>query len=336
VFSLKNLPKFVKAQIDPFNHAADGCKIPDSNTYPSSPLKIEDQFLAESTDANGLLCRAYIPMLKNTRILHTAAGASSWKWSAAYGGGNDSGRLASVAANFSLVRPVAHGIKISCPSAPTTITGNLHVAVMATSDFGKTTWNFPRNVTELSNSMFYRKYPLAMFTQQSLTVVNKFLDCTSTRYIDPSADGIDNSGDVSLHTNGWAAIIVSVDSAPANSPVLTVEHVIHMEAIPLITGVDTASPAAPFDVRQQQVVSRMAAVNPAAFTDQEEQSYLSQIYSQLSQGMSDYGRDAFQHFVLPAARRVGYAAAGAAASYVSQYGLPGVTQFRHESPFITM
>lgn len=336
---ITKFPKFVKAQIDPFDHSVDGVKIPDSNTYPSTPLKVEDQFIGQGTDANGLKVFAFLPSLINTAIPANGATASTWSWPINYTGGVNSRQASSIASNYGLVRPVAHGLKLSCNYAPQTIQGNVHVAVFASSDFNKTTWSFPTSVSEMSNSMFYSKYPLAMFTQQSLNVVNKFLDCTSTRYLDPASDGIGNSTDVGFQHNGWAAIVICIEGGPASAPsVFAVDSIIRMEGIPNQTGLDTASPAAPFSVAQQQTVSRMAGQTPAAYTDQGEQNYLEQVVGHLAQGLSEAGSSLFHGYVLPGARRAGYHLGAAAIGYARHrfYGLPGLTQFRNPSPFATL
>lgn len=330
---LHMMPKFLRAQINPFDASVIGVKIPDSNTYPSFTAKAEDNWGSLVADANGLKAMAFIPTLKNNCIVHTAAGASSWTWSAAYGGGFDSSRQTAIAANSSLCRTVAHGLRISCPAAPTAVTGNLHVAIYASSDFGKTTWNFPVNIAQLSNAMFYRKYPLAMFTQQSLTVVNKFLDCTSSKYIDPGSDGIDNSSDIGFQTNGWAAIIICVEGAAAATSVLTVDEIMHLECTSSVGGVDNASPAAPFNVRVQETVSHMAGNTAAAYTDQEEQSYLQEVVAAVSQGVSDYGDSIMSNVVVPGARHAAYGALSYA--YNRAFGIPGVTSFRNPSSFQT-
>ena len=331
---LHQMHKFVRAQINPFDANVIGVKIPDSNTYPSSPIKIEDAFSGVMTDANGLKALAFIPMLKNNVILHTPATSASWTWAAAYAGGSDSGRSAAVKAQFSLVRPVAHGLRVTCSGAPTAITGNLHVAIVAQSDFGKTTWNFPTSLSEMSNCMFYKKYPLAQFTQQGLTIVNKFLDCTSTKYIDPASDGIDNSTDVGFQTNGWATILVVVEGAPVTTSVLSIEEVLHMEAIPLVTGLDTSSPAAAFDVGVQQTVSRMAGQVPAAYADTDEQSYLQEVAATIGGGISRGASNFYRNAFLPAVGRAAYAGVGYAVNRA--FGLPGVTNFRNPSAFQTL
>jgi len=331
---IHNLPKFVQAQIDPFDTDAIGVKIPDSNTYPSTTIKVEDTFNGLVTDANGVKAMVFLPMLKNNFIQHTPASASSWTWQAAYGGGTDSSRLASIVTNNSLIRTCAHGLKITCTAAPTAVQGSLHVAILASSDFGRTTWNFADNISQLSNAMFYKRYPLAMLTQQTLTVVNKFLDCTSTLYSDPNSDGIDNAGDTALQTNGWAVIVVVIEGASPGATVVSIEQIMHLEGIASRSGVASVSPASPFNVSVQETVSRMAGQTSAAFVDQERSDYVGQVLGSLGQGLSRGMNTAFNNYVLPAAGRAAYAGVGYATRRA--FGLSGVTNYRNPSAFQTL
>jgi len=334
VADLHRLPKFVQAQIDPFDANVIGVKIPDSNTYPSTSIKCEDAWTGLTTDANGLRAQAFLPMLKNNRIDATGATPSTWTWAAAYAGGNDSSRLTPVAANNALIRPVAHGLRITCNTAPTSVSGSLHVCIYAGSSFGKTTWNFVDNISQMSNAMFYKRYTLAALTQQPLTIVNKFLDCTATKYFDPNADGIDNAGDVSFQTNGWASIIIVVEGAAANSPCLNVEQVIHMEGIASRGGIDSVSPAAQYSIDQLQAASRMGSQVQGAFVESERSSYLSEVAGNLGNVIGSSARAAVRDYVLPAAGRAAYAGFGYAARRA--FGMPGVTDFRNPSAFQTL
>ena len=90
--------------------------------------------------------------------------------------------------------------------------------------------------------MFYRRYPLSTFTQQSLTLVNKFLDQTASRYLDPESDGIATADDDSFQSNGWATIVVAVEGSTVATNVIQAENVLHIEAIPDKNGISTATP----------------------------------------------------------------------------------------------
>lgn len=317
------MSKFVLANIDPFNSNAEGAKIPDSNTYPSAVLKVEDETTTTSDATYGLAAQAWRPYPTGTRINATAASSNSWTWTAAYGGQGNSTRLSSITSNFSLVRPVAHGIRIYAPTAPTSTTGFLHVAIVAQSEAG-TTWAYPTSIAQMNNCMFYQRFPLAMLTQKSVTVVNKFLDASATRYVDPSFDLAAQATDLTFHTEGWAAIILVVEGAPVNTGAVVVEQIVHLEAIPLASGVNTATPAAPFNISSLEAVSRVAGHTPAAVVQGEEQGYMQQAMDALGGGAWDYLR--------PYAYQAGRYAAHAGMRYVGR-GIAGVTTARLQSGF---
>lgn len=288
------MSKFELANLDPFDQNCYGARIPDSNTYPSTALRAEDE-VSMSTDAvNGVVTAAFRPFLVSTRVDATAAGASNWTWAAAYGGGSDSAKRASIAANYAHYRPVAHGIRLSAPTAPTSTTGFVHIAIYAENLRGAT-WSYPQSVQDMNNCMYYARYPLALLTQKCITVVNKFLDCSSTLYLDPTglAQASQDSNLVLQTERGWATIIVAVEGAPINTKVLTVELVTHLECTTLFSGVNTAMPAAPYNVSQLENVSRVAGHAPGTFIEGERGSYFQEALSSARQGISD----AFQEFI---------------------------------------
>lgn len=298
--------KFLLAQIDPFNEDCRGAKIPDCNTYPSTAFRVDDVWTALSTDANGIVARAFQPTIVNQIIDHVAATSSTWTWQANYAGGHDSSRLSNIIANFSLFRPVAHGVRITCPGVPTSVTGQLHVAIVTDDCRSQTSWNLPQSISEMSNCMFYQRFPLNQFTQQGVTIVNKFLDCTATRYMNPNSDGVANSSDINFQTNGWGVIMVVVEGGGNAQLVLEVENVLHVEAIALKSGLSTSTPAAPYNVGVLQNVSRMAGQTPAAFSDTGRNEYFQDVANSVRTGIRRSEIFALNNIITPAAERMGY------------------------------
>jgi len=321
------MSKFTLANINPFDQNCDGAKVPDSNTYPSTPVKLEDEFPMIADAINGMSVLAYRPYATATTVTAVTAGASSWTWPAAFGGAANSSRLAQIVGNYSLFRPVAHGIRLSCGGASTSVAGFVHVCVYAENLAG-TTWALPASVSQMNNCMYYQRYPLSMLTQRTLTIVNKFLDASATRYINPASDVAATSSDLSFHTEGWGTIIIAVEGATVSSQVLTVEQIIHAEALPLTTGINSATPAAAYDVRALQDVSRVAGSTPASFVQGEEQSYFAAVQSSLQQGINSVAMPALTNIAYGAGRygaRLGL-------SYIGR-GIGGVTTARLQSGF---
>lgn len=322
------LSKFLIANINPFDPAGDGAKVPDSNTYPSTPLTVDDEFNMSTDAVNGLVAFAYRPYMNAAVVAGVPASANSWTWPAAYSGVTASGKESNIASQYGLYRPVAHGVRLYAPTAPTSTTGFVHVAIYAESQLGKTTWNFPTSVAQMNNCMFYNRYPLALLTQKSITVVNKFLDQTATRYLDPATDVADTATDLSFQTPGWATIIVAVEGAPNSTKALVVESTIRVECLPLASGINTATPAAPFNISSLESVSRMAGSTPGAFVEGEEESYMQHVGSSLGRGFTSV----FGPAVERAAYYAGRSAANAASNYIGA-GIAGVTSYRQRSGF---
>ena len=240
----KKMSRFLLAQINPFHPMAEGCKIPDSNTFPSTPVRADDTFGLSLVTASNINAWAFRPTVTRT-VVNGTEGAASWAWSATYTGATDSARRTSIQNNYTLIRSVAHGIRIYSPVAPTSATGFVHVAIVPNNMYNQATWNLPTNIAQLSNCMFYNRFPLSLLTQKAVTVTNKFLDCTSTRYYSPSSDLAESGTDLTLQDDAWGTIMVAIEGTPIGQ-VPQVERIVHLEALPLPTGVNTSTPAAAF------------------------------------------------------------------------------------------
>lgn len=277
------MTKFTLAQIDPFNEKVYGAKIPDANTIPSSTCVIQDDYTLTGDAVYGTACQAYMPYLGRTRAVATASSATAWAWPATFGG-DASARLGSVVGNFNVVRPVAHGIRISCALAPTSVTGLVHVGIYTNTFLGATTWDLPINVGQLSNAVWYKKFPLSMLTAKPLTIINKIGDVSSQLYREPGSIMGANAGELSFQTNGWGTIVIAVTGVPLSSVPLAVEGIIHMEGQPLSTGVLTSSPAADFNPAELAATSRVASVTDATMWEGAEPSHLQEAVNAIHSG----------------------------------------------------
>jgi len=327
------LTKFELAQINPFDRRVIGVKIPDANTQPSDTYYAEDRVVFTYPATDLAIAKAFFP---NTAALYADSvngTSSSWTWPglsfftpAAVN--TDAG------ANFVLQRPAGHGVRLSCPNAPLNVTGFVHIGIYPISDFNATNWPLPTSLSQMANLSWYRRFTLSSLTQKSVTVVNKFLDLTAQRYSDPAADLIGTSNDVQYQTGtGWCAIIIAIEGAQASTNCLSVESLVHFEAIPKISSTNTggSSPAANFNVQEMEGVSRMAATTPGVFVEGEEQSVIARGMQALGSGVAAAAGEIFDDYILPTARSAGYAAAyGAAGALYGRYnrnrggGIPGI------------
>jgi len=124
----RGLTKFELAQVNPFDRRVIGVKIPDSNTQPSDTFYSEDRFSITTGATDYAQTRAFLPNLSVAMVVANNFSSSSWTWPPAYAG-TSSAVYTDAQSNFVGVRPCGHGVKISCPSAPTSVTGFVHVAM---------------------------------------------------------------------------------------------------------------------------------------------------------------------------------------------------------------
>jgi len=330
------LTRFELAQLNPFDRRVIGAKIPDANTQPSDTYYAEDRIVFTYPATDLAIAKGFFP---NTTALWTDSvngTSSAWTWPS-MSVSNAAAVSSDAVNNFVLQRPVGHGVRLSCPNAPLSVTGFVHIGIYPLTDFNRSGWDLPVNLSQMSNLSWYRRFTLSSLTQKSVTVVNKFLDLTAQRYSDPASDLMATGGDVSFHTGtGWCAIIIAVEGAQVNTNCLSVESLVHFEAIPKISSTNTggSSPAANFNVQEMEGVSRMAATSSGVFVEGEEQSVISRGMQALGSGFAAAAGELFDDYVLPTARSAGYAAAygaaGVAGAYYGRYnrnrggGIPGI------------
>jgi len=277
------LTKFTLAQIDPFNEKVYGAKIPDANTIPSSTCVIQDDYNLSADAVYGTAAQAFMPYLGRSRTVGTAGSSTSWTWPASFNG-DASSKLSSVSGNFNVVRPVAHGIRISCALAPTAVTGLVHVGIYTNGMLGASTWDLPINIGQLGNAVWYKKFPLSMLTAKPLTIINKIGDVSSQLYREPSSVVSGNAGDLVFQTNGWGTIVIAVTGAPLSSIPVAVEAIIHIEGQPSSTGVLTSSPAADFNPAELAATSRVASVTDATMWEGSEPNHLQEAVNAIQSG----------------------------------------------------
>jgi len=324
---LKKIP-FLLGQVDPFEDSVKGAKVPDSNTMQTETITAQDELSMALTTLGNV--KAF---LFNTAPLgaYVAAteGTGSWSWDAAYGGSTNLATAASMGLNYTGIRCVSHGIRLSSTVAPTSATGFVHIAIYAPSTYGKTTWPFPVSIAGMRDLPWYRKVTLASLTQSPLTVVNKFLDATAFRYTDPNetAGGFANAnrGEFVI-THSWATIVVAIEGTPI-STVLTAENILHYEAIPLFGTQASVSPAAASSPVQMAAAGRISAsANASHFEGSEHRT----VAAQAAEAIAEAGASGIQGFS-PYLNRAAEGAGALAGSFMlnalanaANNGLPGV------------
>lgn len=339
---------YALAHVDPFDDRCKGIKIPDANTMPSVALTLTQETTVSVT---GGFANAHafqpVPAAQEVFAAVKNVGSNSWQWgtsatSVALTAAQqvESLKLGALITGYDLYRPVAHGIRVSCGLSPQTVTGFLHVAIVARPKLNRfvNDW-WPASVGDLSESVWYKRVPLATLTQRPLTVVNKVLDTTSNNYLSPvraitgetvtqggvnygtasTNDGgnpaVGNASTTSTFDrdslNGFATIVIAVEGAPLDSAPIVVEQIMHLEAIPKSVGLQTGGLASPSRPDVLAGVSHMAATTPAEHFEGDEPSRIQQAAQAFATGaqqaMGGTLNTMADSFV-SAAGRAGYAA----------------------------
>jgi len=300
------LTKYELAQVNPFDKQVQGVKIPDSNTMPSDTAFVEDR-ITVSTGATDLAkAVAFFPNVGIVAQPALDGTSTSWTWPVYGLGASASSQLANFTSSFSGIRPCGHGIRLSSQLAPTSATGFVHIAIYPLPTYTSTTYLLPLNLSQMTQLSWYRRVTLASLTQRSCTVVNKFIDNTATRYSAPGSDLLASSDDQHFQFgSGWCAILIAVEGAPLNTGVLSVENITHFETLQLRGAAGSQSPAAEYNVRELEDVSRISGQGNAIFLEGEEPNQIRQATSILARGIQAIG-----NMVLPQSSYTSYTGGG--------------------------
>jgi len=319
--------KFALAQLDPFYSGVAGAKIPDSNSIPSiSTTDIEQVTLTSSAVAADLNGMAFRPQY--TWGTQTATAGAALNWGVAYvtNSANRSKRTGYVAA-IELTRPVAHAIRISCPVAPTTASGFVHIGISTETSYGAATWQYPTSIATVSGVQFYKRVTLASLTQSPLTIINKWLDDTAFRYSGPTSDLVQGTGNSFQTDFAWGTIVIITEGVPVSTAVISAEHLLISEGIPTKDAPILGTPAAMSSPGTLSATSSMSANTEPFHTDAEQDSYISQGVNALAQGARAQGDAVFQQVAVPILNQVGAAGVSLASNYFmnSVAGIGGIS-----------
>jgi len=330
--------KFALAQLDPFVHAAIGAKVPDSNTMPSISNVDSDLVSIVVGTAESFGAIAFTPSYFQAHIqaLNTT-GTLSWP----QGNFRSRRNYTQVAATLEAIRPVAHAIRISSSLAPTAATGFVHIGLSVESRINDSTDNtimsYPTTVNEMTGLAHYKRVTLASLTQSPITVINKWIDELAFRYDDPRtrySTGVQGSATNAGYNTlsfqqSWAAIVIMVEGVPANSTPISVEHILHTEAIAKKDALIIGTPAAANSPGIMSSVSSMSGQTDFSHTEAAQDSYFQQGLQVLASAASEAGNQVFNNVAMPLLARAtrgftGVAMNMAANAIAGRGGIPGV------------
>jgi len=294
--------KFLLAQGDPFDPKALGAKIPDSNTQPSIAIPCQELYSQNGAAASNAYCIAFLPSLTSSIVVPSAIAAASWTWSPAFGNANSWNKATDVIAACEAVRPVAHGLRISSSIAPTTATGFVHLALAVETINTGTTWQYATTTAQMGGYSWYKRVTVASLTQSPITIINKYVDETAFRYLGPdSTPGVAGAtGNTFQIPLSWGALLVAVEGCTTANP-LQFEMMLMLEAIPKNTGVMAGSTAASYSPTILGAVAGVGAQTDFAHTEDQQDSYMAQVYQNAQAGAASAGNDFVSNALAPAA-----------------------------------
>jgi len=321
--------KFVMAQLDPFEPAVAGAKIPDSNTFPSIPTTdFEINSVIGPAAAANVVGIALRPSY-TWGAVNATEGPGAVSWGAAFSNNAvHRSRRSAYGAAIELTRPVAHAVRLSCQLAPTTAAGFVHIGLATESLYAQNTWTFPTTVAQISGLQFYKRVTLASLTQSPLTVINKWLDDSAFRYSDPAAN-VANAPATGFHTDySWGVICLLIEGAPVTTTnVLSIENILLSEGIPQKDGVIIGTPAAANSPGTLGAAGAVTAEMEPFHTEAEQDSYISRGINAIATGSRAAGEQVFQEVAVPLLARTAYAATGTALTmaFNSMRGTGGIS-----------
>jgi hypothetical protein len=329
--------KFMMIQADPFETKYFGAKIPDSSTLASISTPVQFNYTLTTdpvSQPNYAHAWAFYPSIVQNAV--GLRGTSPTSWDPQSPIFSDIPQKNAYCVQFEAFRPVAHAIRLSCPYAPTSTTGFVHIAIATETgytDAGAVTnqsSNLAFSLSQMSNYTFYKRVTLASLTQYPVTLINKWTDETAFRYQSPWAQEASTSPNaLTFHIPwSWGTLMVAVEGVSTSTTTgsispLQAEVVLHTENIPNKQSTLVGSSAAPSSPETMAAVSQAVANTDFAHNEgqqqQHEQSFVEQVVE--ATGIDPFAVGS------SAARALGRYAVGYAARRFRQKfggGLPGV------------
>jgi hypothetical protein len=254
------IPQFPLACISPFSEAAFGVKVPDNNLAPSVTAFSRDIVsLGTGTIGGQAIVFRHQPGSMGYNL--TMVTPTTWTTAASYPS-FPAANLTSLANQFAAIRTAAWGIKITTRQAATVASGVVHIALIADSQVG-TTWSVPQNVSQMENSPYYRRVPIADLIEDDIYVSGRYTDQTAFAYYDPSH--LITTNNTQNDTAGWLQIMIAIEGPVSTVNMIDIDLIHHYEAF---TGVASsgilsltaAAPASP--VEMAATATTLATVPP--------------------------------------------------------------------------
>lgn len=246
-----SMPQFTMAQIDPFAEESFGTKVPDDSTAPTATAFSRNLLPITVTTANPGMGQLFRYHPANWAVNPTGVTGTTWTWGTAYAGATVTSNIGALKANYTALKTVAWGLKISCRQNYAVATGMVHIAHVPDVIDGST-WSYPTSVSALEYAPYYRRIPVADLIQDDVIVNGRFTDATAFRFIDPAIGdaGSGTLAQANFPTPGWLGIMVWYEGNTTIADAIDIEYLAHYEGLPQTTsgtsGVIAATKCSPY------------------------------------------------------------------------------------------
>jgi hypothetical protein len=229
------MPKFLLANIDPFNVAARGAKVPDDDSSFSFPIDDQNSTAAVSDGTYGAVAYGILADINNYAIINaTTTGSTTVTWSANWNQQYATASITALQSSSSMYRIVGYGVKLTCPMPLTSCAGNVHVCYFPIdlANVGYST-TVPTTVGSMVKMPGYCQYPLGSLIKDDAYISGRVTGTDSYAYRDINAviGGSTRQNTAVTVEYGWMGILIFVEGAPTSTPVLEIETVYHIEGI---------------------------------------------------------------------------------------------------------
>lgn len=181
-----NVPQFVMAQVDAFNHKVEGVKIPDMCSIPSA-TSFSREIQSPQINPQGFSMTAYrfqqsCTYVSGTPVTGTAAIWPTMGQSFTSGGVQQDPAYASMVQNYLDTRTVACGVRVQCNLPALTAQGFIHMAVVPEDMANSSTWQYPTTFAAMERAPYYQKVPLANLINNTPVISMPIMDEGAWRY----------------------------------------------------------------------------------------------------------------------------------------------------------
>lgn len=267
--------KFVLAQLNPFHESAYGARVPDRSTAPSAHIYAFDT-TAFNQGANSFAqAKIFLPNVNTAVVDFVGATSSTWTLPIAYGGATPTNRVTGIKANYDAIRPVAHGVRLSCSLPVTTAQGFVHICLYAESIYAEASWKAPQSISQMTTCVDYQRLPISKLTETPVIIVNKFLSEGAFVYRDTADDAHSSPNNIANYPSipqGFMTIMIVVEGAAQSLQSLSAEIISHYEVQPQFSTTNPSSTqnAEPANTPAMDTASTASSMGIPVFEDNAE------------------------------------------------------------------